>query len=728
MIKGIRQLGFSIILVGITISTFGQSAKFKRAERDFERLAYVDALNNYLDLIDKPGYEYLASKRAADIYRLTERSTMAEPLYKVIVAMTEAQPEDFLHYSQVLKSRQKYAEAEAWLNKYSNYVSQMPGKINQPLVDYVEQLKADSLNYQISLAPFNSDFADFSPAYFGDNILFISDRRDKAAVNRTNTLNGNPFLDLYISEVYPFSGSSTSKLFPGNLNSKYHEGPVSLSPTGDTLFFTRNNYFRKNSKKSLAGYNNLKIFYRIRTEKGWSKELDLPFNSDEYSNGHPTVSPDGKYLFFVSDRPGGLGKSDVYKVSLEDSIAWYPENLGPNVNTSENEMFPFVSTDNKLYFASNGHAGLGGLDIFLADVNGLEKVKNLGYPLNSPADDFGLILDSTQLKGFFSSNRPGGKGGDDIYEILINSNNQSSFSVKGSVTNSEDGLPISIARIRLLNSTGSFVANLNVDKNGKYKFNIDKGKTYKIEASANGFSSKTSDLVTRGLEESSSITRDFILSNPEKLMGYGEVHEVGTRMIIPGVFLKLTNLATGEKSFSETNINGFFEFLLKPNSQYKLAFEMDQYFTKALDFETGNNSSGRLDLSEVMDLGLARVEIGKAIRLENIYYDLNKTEIRPDAAKELDKLVKLLVENPAIEIELSSHTDSRGSDEFNLSLSDRRTKSALSYIVNQGIPSFRVEGRGYGEREVVNRCVNGVECSEFEHLQNRRTQFKVTKQ
>ena len=728
MIKRIRQIALGLILIGISISVQGQSSKYKRAEKAYNRLAYLEALEGFLDLVEKPGYEYLASKRAADIYRLTDRPKQAEPFYKAIVNMVEAQPEDFLHFSLVLKSNQKYAEAEKWLNKYSDKTGNRPGELNQPLKNYVNDLKADSLNFQISLASFNSPLADFSPAFYGDKLLFISDRKDKAAIKRTYSWNNHPFLDLYIADISSGTGESVSKLFPGKINSKYHEGPVSFTPTGDTLFFTRNNYFRKKSKRSSTGYSNLKIFYRVKTEEGWSKEMDIPINSDEFSTGHPAVSPDGKFLYFVSDRPGGAGQSDIYRVTIQDSISWFPENLGPKINTSENEMFPFISTDNQLYFASNGHAGLGGLDVFKADPSGTEVPINLGYPLNSSGDDFGLILDSTQVNGYFSSNRPGGKGSDDIYKVSFNSKIQSAFFVKGSVTSMEDGLPITNARVKLLNGSGSVIEDVKVNKNGNYKFKVGLEKAYKFQVSAKEYADQTADLSTRGLEGSSSITRDFILVKPEKLVGYGEVYEAGTRMIIPGVILKLANETTGEKQFLETDINGFVEVGLKPNSTYRLTFEKGQYFSKTLSFETGSNPSGRFNLGEVMDMGLTRFEIGKAIRLENIYYDLGRSEIRTDAARELDKLVKLLAENPTIEIELSSHTDARGSDAFNLSLSDKRAKSARNYIISQGIPSFRVEGKGYGETQLVNKCNNGVQCSEFEHQQNRRTEFKVTKQ
>jgi outer membrane protein OmpA-like peptidoglycan-associated protein len=375
--------------------------------------------------------------------------------------------------------------------------------------------------------------------------------------------------------------------------------------------------------------NNLKIFKATLINGEWKNLEEFPYNSDDYSCGHPTLSEDGKTLFFVSDMPGSMGGTDLYKSQLDNGQWTNPVNLGYTVNTAGNEMFPYIHHDGALYFSSDAHNSLGGLDVFITYNNGLRwaQPENLNYPLNSSKDDFGFSLSSDDSSGFVTSSRA---SADKIY------------------------------------SFEKFPPTFNLFGSAKDKF---------------------------------------------------------SNMPVKDVLVEITDAKTGEVIKMVSNENGKFELILRPESEYRL------YCTKLGCFSrTDKISTKGLKYSQdfYADFLVEPIIINKPIVLENIYYDFDKWNIREDAAKELDKLVKILNDNPKIDIEMGSHTDVRGNDQYNQILSDKRAKAAVDYLISQGIDSNRLSYKGYGEKVLVNACVNDVYCSEEDHQKNRRTEFKVT--
>lgn len=470
----------------------------------------------------------------------------------------------------------------------------------------------------------------------------------------------------------------------------------------------------------------------------WSEPQPINLNSTEYSIGHPAISGDGKTLYFVSDMPGGYGGTDIYKSKIDSTGSWgQPINLGESINTAANEMFPFVWQDQYLYFASNGHGGLGGLDIFglkLQDSEASVPV-NLGVPINSSLDDFSLIVDETGTAGFLSSNREGSKNQDDIYKFNSSVSLIADYKLVGSVIDSEEHFPLSNSTVTLSGDTNS-KSSVSTNDAGQYQFSIKPNKTYLLEVSRKGYISKSKELISQKNDSNKWVVK-FELLKVYDFGLKGVIVESDQDRPLDSVSVHFIDNFTG-KVVLDTITSKAGEFYLSLNDKklndrvsFQIKIEKEGFLSKTLTFNRELDKPGILDLSENLDLALDKIEvgadIGKLIDIQPIYFDLGKSEIRKDAAKELDKIVEVMKANPKMVIELGSHTDARGSDAFNLRLSDKRAKASAAYIVSQGIDEDRISGKGYGETQLINDCGNGVNCSEEEHQLNRRTEFKVLK-
>ncbi len=388
----------------------------------------------------------------------------------------------------------------------------------------------------------------------------------------------------------------------------------------------------------------LNYIMRDLVDEEWTNISEVPFNSEEYSVGQPALSADGKKLYFVSDMPGSIGGTDIFVVDiLEGNSFSEPKNLGIGINTSGREMFPFL-TKEKIYFSSDGHLGLGGLDVFESKlVDTFKEPVNLGKPLNSNKDDFAYIVDERTRRGYVSSNREGGVGDDDIYSFE-RVEEKCEQTVKGTVTRKANAMAIVDVKVSLLNNAGDIIEETTTDAYGAFSFkNVLNCETqYKIKILKIGF-------------------------NP------------------------------GEQDFSTTD-------------------ELDKENNVPMIIEK------ELNKLIVRENGVLKIKI------DDIYFDLNKAAIRPDAAQELDKIVEVMKEYPKMVIKIESHTDSRGSDRYNEVLSDKRANSTGEYIISQGIESNRIESSiGYGEQQILNKCINGVRCTNAEHDINRRSEFIIVK-
>lgn len=497
--------------------------------------------------------------------------------------------------------------------------------------------------YSIRNLPTNTKYSDFGVAKYGkDEVVYSSTRKDMSPYRGRWRGNHQPYLSMYKGSLSANGDIVGVELFSEDLTTKYHEATAYFTKDLQTVYFSSNNYLHGKYKTDVNRVNLIQLYRaKVASNGDWTEVESLPFNSDNYQTGHPALNASEDKLYFISDMPGSLGLTDVYVVDIHsDGSFGEPKNLGATLNTPHKEMFPHIGKDGFLYFSSEGHAdNKGGLDLYkiALDEKGLPvgDVINMGYPLNSPLDDFALIfVDESQTKGYFSSNRRGGKGDDDIYY----------FEQKECV--------------QLITGTA-------IDKNSQK-----------------------------------------ILPNTRVVLTDAEGKEIGVRI---------------------TNDLGVFEFSEAPcTSHYQLEGNKTGYDTALATVETTSLDKQ----TQQQDLYLLpkkfKEERGLVmINLEPIYFDLDKSFIRPDAEIELRKVLKIYEEYPDIELILGSHTDSRAPDAYNMRLSQRRYNSTKAWLVARGVNPSSLTGGGYGETQLVNHCSNGVPCSEAEHQLNRRTEFIV---
>ncbi len=613
-----------------------------------------------------------------------------------------------------LSSLGDYSKAKEWFEMYSaEEPTDDRSRKHAAHLNNLEHLYKDSSRFYLEKVNFNSETTDFSPAYFKDGLVFVSGRTKQLTKFKWNE---SAFLDLYQCAKDSTGNYTEPIAFSKKLNTRYHEGPISFYSNGEKLVLTRNNFEKGALLKSNDGITKLKLYFSSADKEGnWSKSEPFQYNSDEYTVGHPTITEDGQTMYFISDMPGGYGGTDIYVTHSRDSGWSKPQNLGHEVNTEANEMFLFLHNDDILYFASNGHGGLGGLDILKYDFEA-QEVSNIGYPLNSKKDDFGLIMNEEGNQGFIASNRKSKNGSDNIYSFEFFP--ISIISVKCLVLDAVLNTPIPNSEIivKALDDTSEEVV-LKTDEFGAVMVPMKLSRQYNVAASKADYINNSVDVIPLNDAEEVIIklTKDCL---PMK----GIVQIPDTQNDVDSILLVLTDMSSMQKDTLIISENEYYEFCVKPEKVYNLAIRKKKFFTQSFDFNTHEDKP-----LEMMEIKLEEIILGKAIKLENIYYDLSKWDIRDDAAIELDKLVTLLEENSTIEIELSSHTDSRGSDAFNLSLSEKRAKSATEYIISQGIEASRITSKGYGETTLLNKCSNGIQCSTEEHQSNRRTEFKVLK-
>ena len=663
-----RLMKKGLLLIIILLASLGvqaQRARLRKANTEFEKFHYKTAIKLYEAYLAKNPGNKEAQTRLAHSYRKVNDSKNAEKWYGVVVNHPNTKPINKLFYAQALAMNGRYEQSRKWYKVYAQEVGHDErGHVFEKTYKNLAQFYEDASKYEVRLAPFNSKQADFSPMFYRQGIVFCSSREpdDKKKQSKKDKFswNGNRFLDLY----YTRGGVTSPEPFHKDINSRYHEGPVTFYNGENSVVFTRNNYYNGKFKKSKEGINKLKLYLATIVSDKFAEIVEFPYNDDEYSVGHPTLSSDGTTLYFVSDMPGSLGGTDIFKSTLKAGQWGPPQNLGPDINTKGNEMFPFMDADNNLYFASNGHAGLGGLDIFLArNINGhFAPPENLGAPVNSSQDDFGFIINTDKNEGYFSSNREGGVGDDDIYFFKLHP-----CKIAAVVVDSLTGRLIDGAQIKIHEEdTKKQVVHVNASK---YLFTLQtKIRTnYLISASKEGYNTKTIEIAHQQLIDCKNQDRRIV---------------------------DTIKIALGPPLIA------------------------------------GRDPRGKKLRSGIPGPGIPgkKWDRTKAIQVKTIYYDLDKYFIRPDAARTLDELLVILYQNPTMKIGLSSHTDSRNTSDYNVQLSQRRSQSALQYLVSRGISPNRILVDWFGETKLVTPCPDGVPCNETQHQLNRRTEVIVLKE
>lgn len=714
-------------------------AQVKRADKAFDRLAYVKAAGLYARAAKKKGNDH-AYERLGDCYRLMGQTGKSEIYYGKVATGAAPTPTSLLYYAEALRANGKYEESEAWMQKYyAVRGDDQRAKMYVSNAQYFEALKAQQPYFSISNLDVNTAEAEFGTAFYNGKIIFASSRADKVSVKNVHTWNNMPFLNLYVADRDGQGNLSKVAALNQKLNTRYHEGPACFTADGSTLYFTRNNYFQKKYRKDSKGINNLKIF-RAKNVKGTWQEENLSINSDEFSVGHPALSADGKYLYFVSNMPGGKGMTDIYRVTINpDGSLGTPENLGDAINTEGREMFPFLDTEGNLFYSSDGQVGLGGLDVFYAPndhKNGFGKVTNVGMPVNSSADDFALVLDAEGKSGYFSSNRDGGKGDDDIYALSMIRPFKTTYLLKGFARDKVSGEPIASSDVLLKDSDGKTVDIVTTDATGAYQFEIDPDKSYVLNGTKEKYFPGTATFNTNNLGDKTEVIKDVTLEKDPGLSFYVVIKDKTNNGALSGVKIKITDNLTGKTDSLLSPATGDYRTpmagkKLGERVSYNVSFEKEGYLAKTVTYNAAIEKEGEIRMEENLDKIAVGLDLAKIIDIKPIYFDLGKSVIRPDAALELDKVVKVMNENPNMVIELGSHTDCRGTIASNNALSDKRAKASAEYIKKRITNPARIYGKGYGETQLTNGCAcEGTvksTCPEEEHQKNRRTEFKIIK-
>lgn len=643
-------LGLTLIFLFPSLS-YGQKITIKLADKSFDEFAYVEAIGLYEYAYQKDTTDNYVVKRLADANRNIGNTEDVEKWLKKLIDRHVEEPDDIFQYSQALKSNGKYLLAEQWLKEYSE-IRPEDGRVNLQvsLLEYIKFLMRDSSNYEIRNQAINTIGSELGPSFYKDKLIFSSTSIGTKSANKYKW-NELPYLDMYSALINPGGELSSPEPFAPKLKTSYHDGPVSIDEKNGVIYFTRNNFVKGKTSTSKEGEVNLKIFLGKLIDGDWKLTGSFRYNSNEYSVGHPSIATDGSLLYFASDMPGGYGKSDIY-FSVYSNGQWSkPFNLGPKINTEGNEFFPFVSSAGVLYFSSDGHGGLGGLDIFFSvpERGVFNSIENMGYPANSSKDDFSIALDSTGVKGYFASNRAGGKGNDDLYYLKIK---RVPVIIRGVIRDRDTRDVLPDATISVIDEKGETILKSYTRTDGQFEFEVNKGQDYTIN-----------------------VTKEFYIEN-EKVVTTGK-------------------LRPNDEVFSEI------------------------FLEEKVDESDNSPAPISVEKEDGEDL--------QVIELEYIKYDLDQYEIKPDAAAILDRLISLMKEFPDLEIRIESHTDSRGSDEYNMLLSKRRAKASFDYLVSKGIDPNRMLYQGFGETKLLNKCGNGVECTEEQHEVNRRSIVKVVR-
>ena len=617
----------TLSLMLLLTASYGQNSATAKADKLFESYQYVAAIDEYSKLAEgKNGNEYIYTQLADSYYNVFDAENASKWFAKA-TAKGKADAETYYRYAQTLKVLGKYQEANKQMDVFAKMIpSDARAKEHLANPNYIPSLANNSKLFDVAQTNINSKGqSDFGALLTNDNTLYFASTRNVS--NKTDNWNKQPYLDIYQAtrdEKGTFSEPSQVK----ELNTPFHDGPITLSADGNTMFFARDGHsegqFEKNKKANIK-VGQQGIYKATKVDGKWTNVEALPINSTNYSVTNPSLSKDGKTLYFASNMPNGLGESDIWKVSVDANGYGKPQNLGPNLNTADRENFPFIDDDNTLYFASTGRQGLGGFDVFKADMNSSSAAKNLGKPVNTEKDDFAFSFNKSQNVGYFSSNR---NGNDAIYSASPLCKAEAIVLV----TNAKTKTPLANASVGILDAKGNIIATEKTNSEGKVSYPIECNLGYGLQISAQNFESTTSAV---------------------------KANKAGATTV---------------------------EVALTP--------------------------------SEV-------IITDKEVILSPIYFDYDKNNITAQGSAELDKLVKVMKDNPTMVIFVKAHTDSKGSQAYNLNLSEKRAQSTVQYLISKGISQGNISGKGLGSTEQKVKC--GTDCTTEQDAQNRRSEFLIVK-
>ncbi len=504
------------LALAIHISLVAQEGLQKRADSLFNKFAFVDAAKTYKKLIKKDYNADYATRQLADCYAFMRNPDSAATYYQKVVQQENVPIAYYYKYAQALRGKKDYKTSRTWLKRFKNEGGVIEKNKLSRDPDFITAVFNAENKYSLKDVNFNSEFSDFGAFEFDRKIYFASTAKKGALRKLTYGWNNQPFLDIYAIEKDADTLIYHKAKLSGDVNSRFHDGPAIITKDGKTMYFSRNNFTRYGLKKDKDGISNLAIFKASLVDGEWTNIESLPFNDKEHSFGHPALNADETKLYFSSDMSGGFGGSDIYYVDINtDGSYSSPKNLGEIINTKDNEVFPFVNSENILFFSSDGHLGLGLLDIFATvydENNKLESVVNLGIPVNSNKDDFSFFMNEDGVTGYIASNREGGKGDDDIYAY----NRIPKLKLRGKVTDSINNTPIPNVLVKLSDNEDVQIVYVETDENGDYEINVDRDTDYIVKINKDGYPENMVSVTTKGLpNDAKSVTVDFVIS-PEK--------------------------------------------------------------------------------------------------------------------------------------------------------------------------------------------------------------------
>ncbi|MCC6385342.1 MAG: OmpA family protein [Bacteroidia bacterium] len=706
------------LLIIFQFSASAQKVQIEKANELYNNLDYSKAIVAYEEILKKHPDLTSIKVKLAECYRLTARTEKAEYWLAQVVKSHDATSQHKLMYARALLSNGNFKEAKSWVKDY--LVNNPDDRSANFLLSSIENLPKyykDTGNYFIWKLIINSQNADFSPVLFNNGIVFASSRETKGLFEKKHTWTGEPFLHLYYSK-----GKGNTFLeaepFATDVQIRYNDGPVCFNNKGDEIYITRNNVVKRKEFTSQDGEVKLKLFIAKNINSQWKNPVSFKYNNDEFNTGHAFLSVDENYLFFSSDRPGGLGGMDIWMCKRNGNDWDEPVNLGSQINTSGNELFPYMHADSTFLFASDGRDGIGGLDIYYSKWDGskMTEARNMGAPVNSSGDDFGVAFDKKTHYGYFSSNRETRSVDDDIYSF------RRLLKVQGIVVEKGTDNPVEHAKVKLKNSKKTEL-EFQTMKDGKFEFPIDYDESYLIEASK--------ELISRDIESFN--TLNYFPSENLFVKLELEKQERKFNLIVKVLDEKTKKpLDKAEIAVDQSDVvlgytdkEGLWTQPLERDLKKTLMITRSGYDPKVV---TISNLGQRVDTDFEVTVELSKGnDVGPYARwYKIIYYDFDKSNIRPDAVKTMMEVLQFVKEHPDARLLMNSYCDSRGTTAYNMKLSERRAKAATQWLINNGANQNSVEKMDWGGKTMLmNRCAEGVDCTEDEHQLNRRTEIRV---
>ncbi|MGD0710134.1 MAG: OmpA family protein [Bacteroidales bacterium] len=772
-------IAFSILLSVYCTYNFAQTTRLQKAQKAAANFEYSKAIELYTDYFNTTSAKPEEIRELVNCYSMVGDTKSAESWMLKLISSKDSNNVDILTYAKILKSNGKYDEAKKEFLKYFELEPSDKGKVTKWIASCqksIERMGDDSIFFEVkNLSSLNTNNSEFGLIKIGNEFIFTSDRYNKASGNNEICeWTGNPYYKIYSTNGNIDGTLASDPVLIDSLNSTYHNGQAAYDSIHKIIYFTRtklikvteepiNNdptYFHNNY--DVSGYENQLEIYSANYDNGkWENIKPFEYNNPQYSVGHPALSTDGKILYFVSDMPGGYGGDDIYYCEALPNGKWNaPVNAGNTINTEGKEVFPYIDKEGTLYFASDNPSGMGGLDLYKSkgSKNKWSKPVNLGYPINSSKDDFSIFVTDPGKSGYFSSNRDGGKGEDDIYSFSLIKNKKRILYVRTLELLKDNSLAgLKNAPVTIRNDEKKYTKSLTSNNKGEcfdvidLPYVIDLPTSYDVSMMKSGYYPKSKTIKVKKTDGDTLYVELVTNKATESIVFNGKIEEQvekNINLLIADAKIAIKNVEKHSTDTIKSDSTGKFSLNMDFNKTYLFTVTKEGYYTQSkkitAKYETGKDSvkietvnygmnnnalSENKTVNEIAlgdnindEIFLNKIIINKSVIVNNIYYDFNKWNIRPDAAKELDKIVDMLKKNPNISIELSSHTDSRGSDAINNRLSQKRAESAANYIISKGIDAKRITAKGYGKTKLLNKC---VKCTDEEHQMNRRTEFKV---